>query len=177
MIFKETKLKGAIVIDIEKKEDERGFFTRSYCQKEFRQHGLNDYIAQCNISYSKKMGTLRGMHFQDKPYGEEKLIRCENGAIYDVIIDLRLGSSTYCQWVAVELSAVSCRMLYVPKGFAHGYQTLKDNTVVFYQMSEFYHQEYERGVRWNDPVFGIKWPIKNPIISAKDSIHPMIAGK
>ena len=174
MFFKETKLKGAFVIELDKKEDERGFFARSWCQKEFKQHGLDTVIAQCNVSYSKKKGTLRGMHYQAEPCSEVKTLRCVSGAIYDVIIDLRRDSDTYCEWYAVELNPKNYKMIYVPKGFAHGYQTLKDNTVVFYQMSEFYHQECERGCRFDDPVFGIKWPIKNYIVSTKDAIHPLI---
>jgi dTDP-4-dehydrorhamnose 3,5-epimerase len=168
MIFKETKLKGACVIDLEKIEDERGFFARSWCQKEFEEHGLNPIIVQCNISYNKKKGTLRGMHYQAAPYEEAKIVSCISGAIYDVIIDLRRDSATYCQWFAVELSSDNYRMLYVPVGLAHGFQTLKGNTVVFYQMSEFYHPECARGVKWDDPTFGVKWPIKSHIISAKD---------
>ena len=172
MIFKETKLKGACVIDLEKIEDERGFFARSWCQKEFDEHGFNPLIVQCNISYNKKKGTLRGMHYQAAPYEEAKIVSCISGAIYDVIIDLRRDSATYCQWFAVELSSDNYRMLYVPVGLAHGFQSLEDNTVVFYQMSEFYHPECARGVRWNDPVFGIEWPAKDPIISAKDRQFP-----
>ena len=174
MIFEETKLKGAFIIKLEKREDERGFFARSWCQNEFNEHGLNAHIVQCNISYSKKKGTLRGMHFQAYPYEEVKMLRCVSGAIYDVIIDLRRDSATCYQWFAVELNSDNYKMLYVPQGFAHGYQTLEDDTVVFYQMSEFYHQECERGVRWDDPAFGIEWPIENHIISSKDNLHPLV---
>ena len=172
MIFKETKLKGACVIELEKIEDERGFFARSWCQKEFDEHGLNPHIVQCNISYNKKRGALRGMHYQAAPYEEAKLVRCISGAMYDVIIDLRRDSATCCQWFAVELSGDNYKMLYVPVGFAHGFQTLKDNTVVFYQMSEFYHPEYAQGVKWDDPAFKVEWPIKSHIISAKDRQFP-----
>jgi len=168
MIFKETSLKGAYIIEIEPLEDERGFFARSFCQKEFEEHGLNPRIAQCNISYNKKKGTLRGMHYQITPYQEAKLVCCTKGAIYDVIIDLRKDSPTLKQWIAVELTAENHRMLYVPEGFAHGFQTLKDDTVVFYQMSEFYHPECAQGVRWDDSTFGIEWPLPNPILSDKD---------
>jgi len=168
MKFIETKLKGAYIIEIEPIEDERGFFARSFCQKEFEEHGLNPRIIQCNISFNKKKGTIRGMHYQVAPYQEAKIVSCTNGAIYDVIIDLRKKSLTYCQWFAVELSAEAYKMLYIPEGFAHGFQTLEDNTAVFYQMSEFYHPECARGVRWNDPVFGIKWPLLVKIISKKD---------
>ena len=168
MKFIETKLKGAYIIEIEPIEDERGFFARSFCQKEFEEHGLNPRIIQCNISFNKKKGTIRGMHYQVAPYQEAKIVSCTNGAIYDVIIDLRKKSLTYCQWFAVELSAEAYKMLYIPEGFAHGFQTLEDNTAVFYQMSEFYHPECARGVRWNDPAFGIKWPLSVKIKSKKD---------
>lgn len=170
MIFKETKLKGAYIIELEPTKDERGFFARSFCQREFEKHGFNLRILQCNISYNKKKGTLRGMHYQVAPYEEAKLVSCIKGAIYDIIIDLRADSPTYCQWFAVELSPENYKMIYIPEGFAHGLQSLEDNTVVFYQMSEFYHPECARSVRWNDPVFGIKWPISGKIIiSKKDS--------
>jgi len=172
VLFKETKLKGAYIIEIETAEDERGFFARSFCQKEFEEHGLNFRIVQCSLSYNKKKGTLRGMHYQVAPYEEAKLVSCIRGAIYDVIIDLRADSPTYYQWFAVELTADNYKMVYIPAGFAHGFQTLDDNTTVFYQMSEFYHPECARGVRWDDPAFGIEWPIKNYIISAKDRKFP-----
>jgi len=172
MIFKETKLKGAYLIELERLEDERGFFARSFCQKEFEEHGLNPRIVQCNISFNKKKGTLRGMHYQVAPYEEAKLVSCINGAIYDVIIDLRPDSPTFKQWFTIELSTDNYKMLYIPEGFAHGFQTLEDNTVVFYQMSQFYHPEYARGVRWDDPAFGIKWALPNQIISKKDMNYP-----
>ena len=169
MIFHETRLKGAFIIEPERLEDDRGFFARTFCIEEFRKHGIEFRVVQCNISFNKKKGTLRGMHYQIAPYEEAKLVRCTRGAIYDVIIDLRPESPTFKQWIAVELTAENRRMLYVPKGFAHGFQTLEDNTEVFYQMSEFYHPEYARGVRWDDPAFGIEWPIKEIIVSAKDA--------
>lgn len=172
MIFKETKLKEAYIIELEALEDERGFFARSFCQKEFEEHHLNPRIVQCNISSNKKKGTLRGMHYQIAPYEEAKLVSCTMGVIYDVIVDLRPDSSTYCQWFAVELSAENYKMLYVPEGFAHGFQTLEDNTIVLYQMSEFYHPECARGVRWDDSAFGIKWPLSNRIVSKKDMNYP-----
>ena len=168
MIFRETKLQGAYTIELERIKDERGFFARSWCQKEFEEHGLNSLIVQCNISYNEAKGTLRGMHYQAVPYEEAKLVSCIRGTIFDVIIDLRRDSATYCQWVAVELSCDNYRMIYVPEGFAHGFQTLEDNTVVCYQMSEFYYSEYTRGVRWNDKAFGIKWPMDKSIIASKD---------
>lgn len=168
MKFIETKLKGAYIIEVEPIEDERGFFARAWCQKTFDEHGLNPNLVQCNISYNKKRGTLRGMHFQVKPYEEAKLVRCTKGSIYDVIIDLRDDSQTFMQWTSVELSSKNRKMLYVPKGFAHGFQTLEDDTEVFYQMSEFYHPECASGIRWNDKSFKIEWPINGKIISEKD---------
>jgi dTDP-4-dehydrorhamnose 3,5-epimerase len=169
MRFIETKLKGAYIIEPEPIDDERGFFARTFCQEEFAAHGLRTQFVQCSISFNKKKGTLRGMHYQVAPYEEAKLVRCTMGAIYDVIIDLRPGSLTSTQWVAVELTAQNRKMLYVPGGFAHGFQTLEDNTEVFYQMSEFYHPECARGVRWDDPAFGITWPLaEEPVLSEKD---------
>lgn len=169
MIFTETKLKGAFVIDIEPLEDERGFFARAWCKDEFERHGLNLGIAQCNISFNKKRGTLRGMHYQASPFEEAKFVRCIAGAIYDVIIDLRSDSATFREWFSVELSAENHRALYVPEGFAHGFQTLVDNSEVFYQMSEIFHPEYARSLRWDDLAFEIVWPIPDPILSEKDS--------
>jgi dTDP-4-dehydrorhamnose 3,5-epimerase len=154
MIFTETILKGAYLIDVKPIEDERGFFSRSFCQEEFASHGLNVNIAQCNISFNKKKGTLRGMHFQLTPKAEAKVVRCTRGAIYDVIIDLRPQSPTYCKWVAMELTAHNYKALYLPEGFAHGFQTLEDNSEVFYQMFEFYAPEYASGVRWDDMAIG-----------------------
>ena len=168
MIFKETELQGSFIIEPERVEDERGFFARAWCGQEFEKHSLSPHLVQCNISFNKKKGTLRGMHFQAAPHEEAKLVRCTMGAIYDVIIDLRPDSPTWKQWVAVELTAENRRMLYVPEGFAHGFQTLTDNSEVFYQMSEFYAPASARGVRWNDPVFSIDWPDAERIITAKD---------
>ena len=171
MIFVETKLPGAYLIYPELLEDERGFFARSFCQEEFRARGLNPCIAQCNISFNKKRGTLRGMHYQIAPYEEAKLVRCTQGAIYDVIIDLRADSPTYRKWTAVELTAENHYALYTPEGFAHGFQTLADNAEVFYQMSEFYHPECARGVRWDDPSIGIVWPLHSILISDRDRTY------
>lgn len=168
MKFIETKLKGAYIIEPERLEDERGFFARTFCQKEFEAHGLNPRLVQCNISYNKRKGTLRGMHYQVAPHEEAKLVSCTRGLIYDVIIDLRPDSLTYCQWVAVELSAKNYQILYVPKGFAHGFQTLVNSAMVSYYISEFYAPEYVRGVRWNDPKFGMNWPMQPTVISEKD---------
>ena len=169
MKFTETKLKGAYVIEVEPLADERGFFARSWCQKEFAEHGLDPNLVQCNISFNLKKGTLRGMHYQAEPYQEAKLIRCTKGAIYQVVIDIRPDSFTFKQWVAVELTAENRKMLYVPKGMASGFQTLMDNTEVFYQMGEFYHPESAKVVRWDNPAFEIEWPIEVKIISDKDN--------
>lgn len=178
MIFTETKLKGAFIIAPEKLEDERGFFARTWCQQEFGAHGLNLRMVQCNISFNKNKGTLRGMHYQIAPHEEAKLVRCTMGAIYDVIIDLRPNSPTFKQWIAVELTAQNHQMLYIPEKFAHGFQTLVDNTEVFYQMSEFYHPECARGVRWDDPAFGIQWPLDEVLILSEQdrNYSPYIGG-
>ncbi len=172
MIFVEIKLKGAFIIEPERLEDERGFFARTFDKKEFEACGLNTRWVQCNISFNKKKGTLRGMHYQAAPYQETKLVRCTMGALYDVIIDLRPDSPTFKQWMGVELTAENRRMLYIPKGFAHGFQTLLDDTEIFYQMSEFYHPECARGVRWDNAAFLIKWPIASPIVSDRDRAYP-----
>lgn len=168
VIFAETEIKGAFVIEPEFLADERGFFTRSFCRNEFRDHGLETSIVQCNISYNKKKGTIRGMHYQVKPYEEAKIVSCTKGAIYDVLLDLRKDSETFSQWVGIELNDKNFTMLYAPKGCAHGFQTLKDDTIVYYQMTEFFHPECARGVRWDDPSFGIQWPDGDRIISEKD---------
>ena len=172
MKFSEIFLQGAFIIDIEPVADERGLFARTWCKKEFHQKGLPDEFVQCNISVNHKKGTLRGMHFQEAPYGEAKLVRCTKGAIFDVIIDLRPESDTFFKWCAVELNENNRKTLFIPKGFAHGFQTLTDHTEVFYQMSEFYRPEYAGGVRWNDPIFGIDWPGDTRIISEKDQQYP-----
>ncbi len=168
MIFSETTLKDAYVIEPEKLQDERGFFARTWCQREFAGQGLNPGLVQCNISFNKRKGTLRGMHFQIFPHEETKLVRCTSGAVFDVIVDLRPESRTFKQWFAIELSSDNHKMIFIPEGFAHGFQTLTDNTELFYQMSEFFSPEYARGVRWNDPEFNINWPEKISIISEKD---------
>ena len=168
MIFTPTELKDAYIVEPKKLEDERGFFARTWCEREFRDRGLNPNLVQCNISFNHKKGTLRGMHLQVEPYAEAKLVRCTQGAIYDVIIDLRPDSNTYKQWIAVELTPENHKALYVPEGFAHGFQTLADNTEVFYQMSQFYAPECARGYRWNDPSFNIDWPLEISVISDKD---------
>lgn len=172
MIFTETKLKGAFVIELDKRVDERGFFARSWCQQEFAERGLNPKLVQCNISFNRWQGTLRGMHYQIAPYEEAKLVRCSRGALYDVIIDLRAESPTAKQWFGVGLTAANGRMLYVPEGFAHGFQTLQDETEVFYQMAEYYHPECARGLRPNDPAFNIHWPLPGTIIDDRDLQYP-----
>jgi dTDP-4-dehydrorhamnose 3,5-epimerase len=175
VLFIETKLAGGYIIELEKIEDDRGFFARTFCQREFEAHGLNPRIAQCSVSFNRRKGTLRGMHYQVAPYEESKLVRCTMGAIYDVAVDLRPESRTFKQWVAVELTGENGRMFYIPQGLAHGFQTLVDNTEVFYQMSEFYHPQCARGVRWDDPAFGMTWPIKEVIISIKDASFAALA--
>jgi dTDP-4-dehydrorhamnose 3,5-epimerase len=168
MKFIESELKGAFIIEPEFLEDERGFFARTFCKKEFEKHGLNPSFVQCSISFNRKKGTLRGMHYQISPFEEIKIVRCTMGVIYDVIIDLRPDSKTFMRWIAVELSAENRRMIYIPEGFAHGFLTRVDSTEVFYQMNEFYTPGYARGIRWNDQKFNIKWPDGIRIISAKD---------
>lgn len=172
MIFTETKLAGAFVIELERHTDERGFFARTFCQQEFEAHGLKAEVAQCNVSFNKRKGTLRGMHYQAAPFAEAKLVRCTAGSIYDVIIDLRPASSTFKRHFGVELSAENRRMLYIPESFAHGFQTLEDDTEVFYQMAQPYSAEHARGVRWNDPAFGIEWPKGERIIIERDQNYP-----
>jgi len=168
MIFTETKLKCAFIIDLELLEDERGFFARTWDQKLFDQNGLNSNVAQSNISFNKRKGTIRGMHFQIPPYEEAKVVSCIQGKIFDVIIDLRSKSETFKKWFSIELSSQNKKMIYIPAGFAHGFQTLEDNTLVHYQMSQFFNQEFARGVRWDDKSFRIAWPLEKTIISEKD---------
>ncbi len=168
MLFNQLNLKGAMLIQLEKLEDERGFFARSFCQNEFKEHQLNTHIAQSNLSFNKKRGTIRGMHYQISPHEEAKLVSCIRGAIYDVIIDLRPDSPTFKKWLGNKMSAHDYEMLYVPEGFAHGFQTLTNNAVVFYQMFEFYHPESSQGVLFDDPAFNITWPLECAVISKKD---------
>jgi dTDP-4-dehydrorhamnose 3,5-epimerase len=169
MIFTETILKNAYVIELEKREDHRGFFARTWDKKEFEERNLNSNLVQCNVSFSKKCGTLRGMHYQKKPFEESKVIRCVKGKIFDVIIDLRSSSSTFKKWFGVELTEENYKMLYVPEGFAHGFQTLEDNSEIIYQVSEFYTPNSELGIHWNDHAFNITWPIEEKIITEKDN--------
>jgi len=173
MVFTETQLKGAFVIDVERREDERGFFARTFCVDEFQKHGLNGRLVQCSISFNKKRGTLRGMHWQSPPQAECKLVRVTRGSIYDVIIDLRPQSPTFKRHFAVELSAENRRSVYAPEGFAHGFQTLEDNTEIFYQMSASYVPGLTHGVRWDDPAFGIEWPeVEKRIMNQRDATYP-----
>ncbi len=172
MKFVETPLAGAYIIDIERKEDERGFFALSWRAREFTARGLDPQLAECNISFNARKGTLRGMHYQAPPHGQAKLVRCTMGAIYDVIIDLRPDSPTFKQWTAVELTAENRRMLFIPAPFAHGFQTLMDNSEVFYQMSTPFVPESGRGVRWDDKAFGITWPLAEKIMNERDRTYP-----
>ena len=178
MNFTGTKLPGAMVIELDPKADERGFLARTWCQNEFAARGLQTELRQCNLSFNEKKGTLRGLHYQAKPHAEAKLVTCVRGAIYDVAVDLRPDSPTFKQWLAVELTAANRRMLYIPEGLAHGFQTLEDHSEVFYYMFEFYHPESARGVRWDDPAFEIKWPpVEKLIISAWDRNHELFRNK
>lgn len=174
MKFIATPLAGLYIVEIEPIVDERGFFARSFCVREFQALGLEAAVAQCNISFNEKRGTLRGLHFQAPPNDEAKLVRCSRGAIYDVAVDIRPDSRTYLKWYAAELTPDNRRMLFIPHGFAHGFQTLVDGTEAFYLMSEFYHPQSARGLRWDDPAFAITWPIENPIISDKDRSYPLL---
>jgi dTDP-4-dehydrorhamnose 3,5-epimerase len=172
MIFTETKLKGAFIIDLKKIGDHRGFFARAFCQNEYKEHGLNPTIAQANLSRSQEKYTLRGFHYQIDGAEEAKSVRCIKGTILDVIIDLRKDSPTYCEHVAVELSAENHRVLYVPEGFAHSFITLEEDCEVFYLVSQFYSPGKEKGIRWNDPLFKVEWPTDHPVLSDKDANWP-----
>jgi dTDP-4-dehydrorhamnose 3,5-epimerase len=172
VIFTETKLKGAFIIDVTQLNDERGFFGRVWCKKEFEAHGLNSDVVQANISYNKHRGTLRGMHYQVAPFTESKTVRCAAGSIFDVIIDLRPDSSTFKQWIGVELTADSFRMLHVPDGFAHGFITLEDHSSVHYMVTQYYTPGAEAGIRFDDLEFNIVWPIPPIRISERDKSHP-----
>jgi dTDP-4-dehydrorhamnose 3,5-epimerase len=177
VIFEPTALSGAFIVEMERREDDRGYFARTWCRREFMQMGLNAELAQSNVSYSRKRGTLRGMHWQVPPHAEAKLVRCTRGAIWDAIVDLRPDSSTYAKYLGVELKAESGRALYVPEGMAHGFVTLEDECEVSYQMSEFYDPDSARGFRWNDPAFGIAWPLGDPILHPRDAAYPDFVGE
>jgi dTDP-4-dehydrorhamnose 3,5-epimerase len=173
MLFTEMPLSGVYLIEPERRTDERGYFARAWCRQEFTAHGIECDWVQFNVSHNLRRGTLRGLHYQEAPWGEPKLVRCTAGAIYDVIVDVRPESPDYGRWAAVELSAANGRMLYVPEGFAHGFQTLCDNTEIFYMMGQTYHPEAARGLRWDDPALGIVWPeCGERIISDKDRDFP-----
>jgi dTDP-4-dehydrorhamnose 3,5-epimerase len=172
MRFQETKLPGVFEIQLDLNSDERGFFARSWCRSEFESRGLNPKLAQCSVSFNTRKGTLRGLHYQDAPYPEVKLVRCTTGSVYDVVVDLRPQSPTFKKWVGVVLSAAKRNLLYVPEGCAHGFLTLEDASEVFYQISEFYHPELSRGVRWDDPAFRVVLPEVVRVISERDRTYP-----
>jgi dTDP-4-dehydrorhamnose 3,5-epimerase len=172
VIFTPTALSGAVVVELDRREDERGFFARSFCRREFEAQGLDPCVAQCNVSFNRRRATLRGLHWQAAPHGEVKLVRVTRGALWDVIVDLRAGSPTFTRWFGVELTADNRRALYIPAGFAHGFQTLVEDVEVFYQMSAFYVPDAQRGARWDDPAFGIEWPLRPPFLSDRDASYP-----
>jgi len=172
MLFSEVRLPGVFEIQVEPHVDERGFFARTWCQQEFEARGLSPKLVQSSISMNTRKGTLRGLHFQANPFEEAKLVRCTRGAVYDVVVDLRPASPRFCDWFAAVLTAASHKALYIPEGCAHGFMTLEDDSEVLYQISEFYHPESARGVRWNDPTFGIRWPEKVEVISERDRTYP-----
>jgi len=174
MIFGDTPLPGAYLVDLEKRSDERGFFARSYCAEEFAAKGLGPDLRQCSVSYNARKGTLRGMHYQCAPREEHKLVRCTAGAVFDVIVDIRESSLTYRHWFGAELSAANRRALFIPPGFAHGFVSLSDDTEVYYMISVAHAPECSRGLRWNDPAFGIEWPLQPAVISARDAAYPLL---
>jgi dTDP-4-dehydrorhamnose 3,5-epimerase len=174
--FTESPIAGAFLIDVEPHQDERGLFARTYCAREFDEHGLVSTVMQCSTSFNAKRGTLRGLHYQAAPYEEAKLVRCTAGAIFDVMVDLRTDSATYRKWYGVELTASNRRMLYIPRGMAHGFQTIEDNVEVFYQISVDYVPEASRGVRWDDPILSIQWPERSAaILSERDRSYPLLS--
>jgi len=172
----ESKTKGSFIIELERFEDARGFFARTWSEHEFAAHGLNSKLDECNVSFNKRKGILRGMHFQAAPFAQAKLVRCTAGAVYDVAVDLRPDSVTFKKWVGVKLTAENHLMFFIPEGFAHGFQTLSDNSELLYQMSGVYHPQSGRGVRWDDPAFGIDWPPAERIIIARDKTYPDFTG-
>lgn len=172
MKFIPTPLGGAYLVEMERQEDERGYFARTWCQGEFAAQGLNPSLVQCSVSFNRRKGTLRGMHYQKAPHAEAKLVRCTRGAIFDAIVDLRPESPTYRQWAGFELAAQGTAMLYIPQGLAHGFLTLADDSEVFYQMSEFFYPDCAAGVRWNDAAFGIAWPAEPKVVSLRDRNYP-----
>ena len=172
MIFTETKIAGAFIVELEPLLDDRGFFALSWSEREFARRGLESRLAECNVSFNRKKGTLRGMHYQQSPHGQAKLVRCTRGAIFDVIIDLRPDSATFRQWIGVELTADNHLALYIPKDFAHGFQTLTSESEILYHMSSPYVPDSGRGVRWDDPAFGIEWPDDVRLINSRDAAYP-----
>ena len=176
MRFHETPLPPARLIDLDPIEDERGFFARTFCAEEFARHGLPPAFVQSSLSFNRRRGTLRGLHYQAEPGAEGKLVRCTRGAVFDVIVDLRPSSPRFARWFGVELSRDNGRAIYIPPGFAHGFQALTDDADLLYQMTTPYRPDLARGVRWNDPRFGIAWPLPDPIVSARDAAYPDFAG-
>ncbi len=174
MKFKKTKIEGLYIIESELRKDERGYFTRNFCLDELKKNGLDFKIVQTNLSFTKKRGTIRGMHFQREPKSEGKIVQCLRGGVYDVAVDMRPKSKTYLKWLAIELNEENKKMLFIPKGFAHGFQTLTGNCLLQYFMSEFYSPVHGDGLRWNDPVLKIKWPVSRPVLSEKDQSWPLI---
>jgi dTDP-4-dehydrorhamnose 3,5-epimerase len=172
MQFTETEIGGAFILDAEQIADERGFFARSWARDEFEAHGLNPHLAQCNLSYNHRKGTVRGMHWQAAPHAETKLVRCTQGGIYDVVVDLRADSPTYLRWIGAELTAENRRALYIPEGCGHGFQTLADGTEVLYMITEYYTPAAARGMRWNDPAITVTWPLAVTVISERDAQYP-----
>ncbi|TWJ32601.1 dTDP-4-dehydrorhamnose 3,5-epimerase [Geobacter argillaceus] len=172
MIFRETPLAGSFLISPERREDERGYFARTFCVEEFAARSLPTEVQQCNVSFNRLQGTVRGMHFQKAPKAEAKLVRCTRGAIFDIMVDLRPESTTFCQWYGAELTVGNGDALFIPEGFAHGFQTLEDGTEVFYQMFALYSPEYAAGVCWDDPAFGISWPLPVSVVAPKDCSYP-----
>lgn len=173
MTFTETAINGAFIIEVHQIKDDRGFFGRSFCQKEFERFGLNGNMVQTNVSSNPKSGTLRGLHMQVSPFSEAKLVRCTKGSVFDVMVDMRVDSPTFKKWFGIELTEENFRMLYIPEGCAHGYLTLQDKSDVTYQVSQYYTPAAERGFLWNDPAFEIAWPIAPELISVKDQSHPL----
>jgi dTDP-4-dehydrorhamnose 3,5-epimerase len=174
VIFNETALAGAFILDLERIEDERGFFARSFCAAELATRGLNAAVSQCSVSFNSRRGTLRGLHYQAAPHGEDKVVRCTAGAIFDVIVDIRAESATYLRWFGLELTAGNRRALYIPQGFAHGFITLTDDTEVLYMISVPYAAGFGRGLRWNDPAIGIRWPGEPKVLSERDAGYPLL---
>jgi dTDP-4-dehydrorhamnose 3,5-epimerase len=174
MIFTQSPLSGAYVVDMQPHPDERGFFARSYCADEFAAHGLGPELRQCSVSYNARKGTLRGMHYQSAPHEEHKLVRCTAGAIFDVIVDIRPASPTYRRWFGAELTAANRRSLFIPPGFAHGFMSLTDDAEVYYMISVAHAPKFSRGLRWNDPAFAIEWPFPPAVISERDAGYPLL---